>query len=323
MTEFKVSVDWTRYKSKPTKKYQIADISECIGNNHYTITQDNLKSFVKVLSGDGITFCPATFYRAKSESESLEVFNRTTSLKRENNIEQTQLLVLDFDNDKSDRKVSWEQVKDRAYKYNLPPLFAYETQSSSSDNMRFRVAFYNDVPITDVRAAKIMQDALLTVFPEADPSSKAISRMYYGGRSTEPLHLDESMPTINIESLIRNMTLYWKKKHKNHYRRKVTEFAKRNKIKLTEKGLLDISIANDAIETQNNIDGKISPSNLYNITIIGPGENLPNYGIHLDDGTSTYSAEKTLKNHAEYRAEMLESIEQTCILFREFDSGER
>jgi hypothetical protein len=41
--------------------------------------------------------------------------------------------------------------------------------------------FLNDVSVTDVRAAEIMENMLLTIFPEADPSNKSIVQMYYGG----------------------------------------------------------------------------------------------------------------------------------------------
>ena len=119
MTEFKIGVDSTRNNEKPVKKYEISQISERIGGSRYTVNQSNLKSFVKLLSGDGITFCPATFKKAKSAKELSEAFYSTTGLKRENNIEQTQLMVLDFDNDKPDKMISWQQAKARADENNL------------------------------------------------------------------------------------------------------------------------------------------------------------------------------------------------------------
>ena len=130
------------------------------------------------MGAKGCTFCPATF---RAGTRSKEAFG------------QTQLLALDFDHG-----ISYEDVKGRAERYDLPILFAYDTYRSKAHD-RFRVVFLNDASVPAVRVAGAMLTALHTVFPDADPQSKSAVQMYYGGKGL--LHYDESIPEINIESL--------------------------------------------------------------------------------------------------------------------------
>jgi len=303
MYEINISLDSVIYKSKPTGG-DIGKINNRIAKGKATLkTPDGIKEFAERVGKHGATFCPATF---------------SDGLRKKANFEQTQLLALDFDNG-----ISFDKVKERAEKYDLPILFAYDT-FSSMDNDRFRVVFLNDTPIENAKAAEMVSDALLTMFPEADKSCGDISKMYFGGK--ELLHYDESLPEVNIESIFRNMTIFlydMDAPAHTHYKNKIKQFASKNKIALTQKGLLDVSIAENPPEEEN---GKISPS-----SIIIPkrmlGENLPNrYYIinHIENYTNISSgSRKTPKNHAPYRSSTLEGAASICRLLREFGNGSR
>lgn len=158
-------------------------------------------------------------------------------------------------------------------------LSMYDTLSSKEHD-RFRVMFLNDVPITDNRAAKIYKSALLEIFPEADHSD--ISKMYYGGK--EVLYFDSSIPMINMETTLRNMTYYLKNKDgPTHYKRSIKRFAGKHGIRLNKKGLLDISAIDDATElTATSGVGKNSQNPI--IFYKSNGEFLPRlcYQIHLE-----------------------------------------
>lgn len=219
MNSIKVSLDSTQYSSKP-KDGEIGKISNRIARYKTTVNPDNMESFVKAVGEHGQTFCQATFANGTRKKDSFE---------------QMQLFVLDFDGG-----ISKDDVFKRAEKYDLPILFAYDT-FSSVDHDRFRIVFHNDIPRRDRRVAEIQQNALVTIFPEADKSSKEITRMYFGGKKL--LHYDRKKPKITIESTIRNMSYYLKDRYGNtHYKRKIREFSEQNNLKLNRNNLIDVSI---------------------------------------------------------------------------------
>jgi hypothetical protein len=164
-----------------------------------------------------------------------------------------QWFVLDFD-----ETLPLHEAYARIKKYELPILFVYETFSSVDYN-RFRLVFLNDISVTDIRAAQIIQNTLMTIFPEADEQCRSVVQIYYGGKKL--LKFDESIPTINIELLVRNMTFYLRDQYGDtNYKRKIVEVAKTNKIRLTDKKLLDISVVNDIMNLENESPDKFDRS---------------------------------------------------------------
>ena len=90
------------------------------------------------------------------------------------------LLSLVFIDDYThERNVSFDTVKERAYAYNIPILFAYQAfppdrlYGDDEDDEAvvlvsgFVVTFLNDVPITDDRIVTTMHKALKVIFPKA------------------------------------------------------------------------------------------------------------------------------------------------------------
>jgi len=82
MNEFKVSFNKLELKAKPNN-VEAAFLSSVIGENVETINHDNIKAFVSLVGQKGCTFSPSTFKDGKRCKE---------------NVEQTQLLPLDFYN---------------------------------------------------------------------------------------------------------------------------------------------------------------------------------------------------------------------------------
>lgn len=161
MHEIKVSLDRKEYQLKPTGN-DAAKINSRIGNCITKLGNPaDVKRFMEDVGQRGCTFAPATF---------------RNGAKKTDDFEQMQLLVLDFDGG-----ISCQEICDRAKKYGLLVLSAYDTLSSKAHD-RFRIVFLNDVPITDKRAAKIYKSALMEIFPEADKTDIDISKMYYGGK---------------------------------------------------------------------------------------------------------------------------------------------
>jgi hypothetical protein len=281
-------------------------LSKIIPDKIETVRQDEMKAFATLVGEKGYTFCPATFKDGKRTKESFD---------------QTQLLALDFDNKEPENSISFKGVKARADRYDLPVLFAYDTFTSLNRN-KFRVVFLNDNPISDIRASETMLKALTTIFPEADRQSRSAVQMYFGGKKL--LHYDDTVPEINIESVVRNTTNFLEDKYgAKHYNRKLREFSRDTGIALNEKGLLDVSVEEESAETVGAIDGKNLPFPTIYVPI---GRKSPNTFYRINYGencTRSFSADKKANYHRSYRSSVLGEIGAMCRLFREFEAGER
>lgn len=307
MQEISISLDNVSYSEKPTG-CEAAKINKRIANQVTTIkdTKD-LKNFLKNVAENGYTFNPSTFSGGSMKEE---------------NFEQMQLMVLDFDG-----KISFDNVKARADQLNLPILSAYDTFSSTNHD-RFRVVFLNDVSINNKIAAKIYKSSLLEIFPEADKADKSIAHMYYGGNS-KLMYFDETVPTINLESTIRNMTYSMKNRHGDkHYKEAIRRFAKNNHIRLNNKGLPDISVSEFSTEHNGTFltkNGGNSPNTIICNTSNGRIPPFLTYIIHLEEERTGHCSVARTDNFCsrEYRSDLLIDVEQKCQLFRDFKYGER
>ena len=309
---FSISLDSVGYKSKP-KDHEVGKINNRIGQSPHSVDKNSISEVVEAIAISGHSFAPATFKNGKRSKE---------------HFEQMQAFALDIDGG-----LSFDEFKARTDRYELPLLFAYETMSSVDQN-KFRIAFLNDASITDVRVADMMQQALMTIFPEADRQCKNIDHMYFGGKNL--MYFDESAPTINPESLVRSMSIYLQDKYGDtNYKRKLQEFSKNTKVALTSKNLPDVKVVEDLPELDkitetgsgaNDEINKISPTHY--VYIMGNGENLLNkyYRIRFDDCcTSNHSVDQNDKkesmNHKDWRKPDIEYIRSQCRLFREFENG--
>ena len=304
MERIRLCIDKEKFCSKPNND-NAAQISMRIAQNVENVNcEAEMKELVNLVGNEGHTFSPTTYKNGVRKAEKFE---------------QMQLLVLDFDGG-----ITYQEVFERAQQYDLPILFSYETFSSSQNDERFRVCFLNDIPILDRRAAKIMKNMLREVFPESDSHDSDVAKIYYGGRKS--LYYDSRLPTINAESLCRNMTIYLQDKYSGNYKRELYKFAHNNNIALNKNKMLNISKykcdteGSDIIQTDER-----SPEPF--ITIKGNGEISSNYCYRIFlDGTQKYSVEnskKILGNHNEYRSDMIPLIHSKCRLYGDLESGNR
>lgn len=221
MDEIKISCDNQKFQLKPSGDI-VRYINNRLARSVKVLSPKNVRRTAFSIGQEGCTFSPATFKGGKRNKD---------------NFEQQQLIPLDFDNKDPNKKISFEEVKERAEHYELPVFFAYDTLSSINHD-KFRVVFLNDAPIDDRRVAEAVQMAMGEIFPEADSSCyKDVSKLYFGGKKV--LYYDEKMTKINIESVFRNYTYCMKEKYKlNHYKDHIAKFAKETGIALDENGLL-------------------------------------------------------------------------------------
>lgn len=325
MKKIILSMDTQAFWSKPIAedvKLLSLRIPKCI--EEVGFTRKELRCIAESIGVDGCTFCPATFVNNRRSQDTFE---------------QQQFFVLDFDNKDPARIITVKEVMVRAQKCGLRILFIYETFSSVSCD-KFRVVFLNDISIDHRKIAEAMQLALGTIFPEADASCyRDVSKMYFGGKGL--VYFDDSLPVINIESLFRGLTNYFRKKFKpNHYKEKIAKFSKETGICLTKSGLLDISVTDDPTEllgaTHFFENGKKSPLPIiYPSNIKGDGEIFPYdyYCIRMKESTSVTSVatdasktdvvKKVYKNHKQYRSKVLSEMQLKCRLFAEFSAGRR
>lgn len=325
MNTIKLSYDQQSFQAKPSGD-EIRLINNRIARSAKKLDRDELQRAISRIGSEGCTFSPATFKNGKRNKD---------------NFEQQQLFALDFDNKDPKKKLTFDEIKERASQYELPILFAYDTMSSIEHD-KFRVVFLNDASITDRRVAEAMQLAMGEMFPEADPSCyKDVSKLYFGGK--EMLYYDDKLPEINIESIFRNYTYCMRKRCNNHYKEKIAKFSKETGIALTKKGLLDITVADHLFQTDDPTEdngasqyvknGKNSPiaiiCNQDISDIKADGEIFPNkyYFINFGNKKSTRnSSVKTPgekpKNHKEFRSGVLHDMNK-CRLFHDFDNGSR
>lgn len=212
MENFKVSMAETDVR-RPLTIAQLDVLNATIAKSVQIVSDNNFKKFVGFVGKRGQIFCSATF---KGKMKSKDTF------------EQAQLFVLYFDNTKrTNTRISFYDVMDRAKGYGLPVLFAYDFYSSEYFDTveKYCLAFLLNAPILELRAAMAIQEALMKIFPEADKSSDVL-RIYQGGNRV--LHWDKSMTSMNAEWLFMKMCLYLKDQYGlSNYKRKIIEFAKK------------------------------------------------------------------------------------------------
>ena len=309
MNEFQVSFYRGNYKTMPSRAV-LSDVRDRIANRIYTVKQDTIKSFVTLIGSRGCAICPATFKSSFSD----------VGINKKNFI-QIQLFLLEFDS----HVITYENVRARVEQHDLPILFAYETFDG-----RYRVGFLNDVSIKYVKVVEIVTQALLTIFPEASPQSRDITNIFLGGKRL--LDFDKSIPTINIDLLIRSMYLYLRDLYGDkNYRRKIYDFSRSTGLSLTENKMLDVSIREDTDQKTNETS---SPSSI--LYIIENGDKSSqrrtlSYQLRVNkeipgdlrEVVRIPSSEKKPKIHLPYRSSDISVFQSTCQLYREFTDGTR
>jgi hypothetical protein len=174
-----------------------------------------------------------------------------------------------------------------------------------------------------------MLKSFLTIFPEADPNSKSPVQMYHGSNKGFS-YFDESLPTINAESLIRNTANYLEDEYgTKHYKQHIEKLARDTGVALNGKKLLDVSIVDDdlAETTGAFVNGKNLPKSISS-TLIGFGRKFPNtrnsyLKIIFGENSTNNLGENKSSYHLSYRSSDLKTIISRCEIFKEFVTGSR
>ena len=116
MDEIKISYDNQKFQSKPSGD-MVRYISNRLAKSAKVLSTKNMRRTVSNIGGKGCTFSPATFKDGKRNKDIYE---------------QQQLIPLDFDNKEPNKKITFEQGRERADHYDLPVFFAYDTLSSTN-----------------------------------------------------------------------------------------------------------------------------------------------------------------------------------------------
>lgn len=133
-------------------------IAACIASTPKKVSLQELADLI----GHQYVWCPCTFHG-----------NRKT----QKEMASMQLFALDFD-----EGISIEDAIKRTEQYHIPIALYYETKSSV-DFSKFRLVFACVQEVDTAEAATLIQYCLCTIFPEADPTSKDFSKLYYPGRN--------------------------------------------------------------------------------------------------------------------------------------------
>ena len=211
MLQIKICLDKTGYSCKPRTE-EVSKISKRI----YKLTQCNdISTLADLIGNKGHTFTPAVFDGVARKAE---------------NVTEIQLLCLDFDNDISKGKkmtISFEEATERSYKLGLPIAFAYET-FSSENRSKFRIVYTYCEPIVNHEFYSVIINALHSIFPESDSSTKDISRLFFGGKGLLTGVSDKKISG----SMIFSSLYYHFSEPRNEKKKKIENFALSNCVEL-------------------------------------------------------------------------------------------
>lgn len=179
----KLSVDTHCVKNTPKESIPYGAISKTIASNACGLTLEEIADRLE----NGFTISSPIYKNGK---------------RRQDNILEMQLFILDFDGDPS-CPLSYNGALERAARYNLPVVISYETKSSKNFG-RYRLIFLYNEPVCDIRLMNIINQPLLHVFPEADRSGKDLAKIFLPGRNTryhcsKPFFLDSLIMAAGSE----------------------------------------------------------------------------------------------------------------------------
>lgn len=223
----------------------------------------------------------------------------------------------------NNRNLTFEQIRDRAKKYDLPILLAYDS-FSISERKKFGVVFLNSAPFSSFRETEVGQKALMEIFPEAEKNCSVL-KLYPGGNKV--LYFDDTLPEMDTYSLLMNTCLYWKNRYgATNYKRKTAEFSRETGIALNEKDLPHISVDNRHAEYLRAIsDDKNMTKCITKYDLVKKLSSLK-YEIHFVDEekpSEESSDHEGSSSFDSFRAKDLQMLGSACRLYQEFISGKK
>lgn len=319
MTTIKVSLGTFKQKQK-LSSHALELVGGWATENPQEILPENFRTFVEQVGSQGYGFCPATFKE------------RTFS---KNNFEQTQLISLYFNTAarRMKTKAYYQDVLERAKKYQIPVWFIYDVFSNelfNPDDQSFCVVFLLSSPVYDPKEANSILQALLMIFPEADPSN-SIFRLSQGGNQI--LYYNRKHPELDIDWIFMKMCLYLKERYgSKHYKRNLYEYCKQTCVVLNKQGYPDISLylpeeyhTSDITDCKN---GGNLPTPTIDIADLGRIPPKIHYHINFEDN-QTSSTDKNTQIHSVkkksryYRSKDLKLLTSNCQLYKDFITYDR
>lgn len=158
----KLSIDTHCIKDTPKANIPYGVISKTIGKNPRELTLEEIAETIE----NGYTISSPIY--------------RNGDKKKENIIEM-RLFILDFDG-KDGCMLTYPDALKRAEYYDLPVVISYETKSSVNWS-RYRLIFLYNEPVRDMRMMDIINRLLMHIFPEADSTTKDLSKIFLPGRN--------------------------------------------------------------------------------------------------------------------------------------------
>ena len=302
--KFTVCIDQKTYQQKPNSK-AAGQIARRIAKHEILLTMEDLKNKIEY----GYTWCPATFFDGQKTKEKHK---------------QQQVFALDFDGG-----ITLQEALDRAKKYEINPAMSYETFSSENYN-RFRLVFLYVEPVPYL-VANMIQHAFIEIFPEADPSGKDVSKMYYGGYNAI---LYDNEPFMMVPLII-GLTNCLKEKDEAHYTRRMRTFCSNCRLETINHVIrVDMFESSDGAFPLPSAEGKNGEIQSYSfINIKGENQNSPIWGtIRFISDLSTGN-KKNLSNRKVRSKDIVkrkvrkrisnEILDMKCRLFREYYRGIR
>lgn len=296
--EIQVSLDYEEFTKKPDKEQTIA-ISSRIAEERRCLEPSQIAMAV---GDNGRTFCPAVFTGGRRKAEMFAGM---------------QLFTLDFD-----KGISYQEIRIRAARYDIPICFSYYTFSAEPGKEKFRVCFLHKCSVTDSRAAKLILGMLMKIFPECDTQCSDLSRMFYGGKGL----IELGQGTFDIVRLAISFQACLRQHEESQYLRNLKHFACLHHTRVKGSSLAIFNASGVCEDIDKNVDFQ-SPD--YYI-IIGADEKSTiredPYIIELDyAGTECRSDAGQWhhgKNKGGYKIKDIGDKAKRCRLLMEFLSGD-
>ena len=225
---FSCNIDSVAHSSKPSK-LELGAINNrvILDRNFVNVTFDE---FVKKVAQEGKSFLPAHF---KNETRT----NATW--------EYQFIFGLDIEHGET-----LQEALDICKTYNLLPNLIYTTFSHTEEEHRFRIVWFMEEVITDVRLQKFIQIGLMRFFKGADKICKDRARMLNGSSAGAWYRNDEAVLTVpNLFIALNDLF-----RQDNNASKNTLSFAKQVGVNIVN-GYLDCKIVNEQIEdlTQPNL----------------------------------------------------------------------
>lgn len=203
---------------------EIKNLNNRIGSKSKII---DIEKFADLVGNKGHSFCVATFGEENEESYYIH--------RRKNNFNQQHIFALDFDDG-----ITFEEVINRAYRYKIPPIFAYKTFSCDDVKIdKFRVIWVADFCANSINIAESVTRLLMTIYPESDKSCKDCCRLFYGGKGIIYKSSCAYLERLSLTNLCCAVEQYIEHKYPKDRLKKMREISKETGIVLIG-GRLDV-----------------------------------------------------------------------------------